>query len=556
MKTRLPKLCGGDFELANFILGLEMPSGTAALASHLLLREFDGLPLARKSLSLCYCRACVARRQALENGYTTTEALSEECLLSKSGSTYNAQDWARKFLWNGGCAYIDLSHLELCIAEVLSAKDHVAASRAMLLLARAAMKMANARLPEGKRIVVLANNSDGQGHSYGSHINFLVTRSAWTDLFERRLHHLLFLAAYQASSIIFTGQGKVGSENNRPSVDYQISQRADFMDMLMGSQTTFTRPLVNSRDEALCGSWYDRSADSTSKARLHVIFYDHTLCDTASFLKIGVMQIILAMIEAGRVRTHLLLDDPVEALCLWSHDPTLRSRARLTSGRSLTAVELQLLLYEEAHRFVAAGGCDGVVPEAPLILELWSDTLHKLRQRDFAMLARRLDWVLKLQLLERAREHRAGLDWSSPELKHLDFLYASLDENGLFWALEKNGQVDKLVTDEQVERFCTEPPENTRAWTRGMLLRLAEPRQVERVDWDSMTFSVERDGYWTRDKTIKLTDPLGFTKTACESAFQGGATLEEVLVNLGADASPVQSPIAVKAEPSTTHRQV
>ena len=28
-------------------------------------------------------------------------------------------------------------------------------------------------------------NSDGYGHSYGSHLNFLVTRRAWDDLFNR-----------------------------------------------------------------------------------------------------------------------------------------------------------------------------------------------------------------------------------------------------------------------------------------------------------------------------------------------------------------------------------
>jgi proteasome accessory factor A len=497
----------------------------------LLLREFNGLPLSRKSHSVCYCSACTARRQALDHGYTTTQSLGEECSLTKYGSGYNAQDWARKFLTNGGCAYIDLDHLELCIPEVLTARDHLAASHAMLREARAALQTANARLPEGKRIVALANNSDGQGHSYGSHLNFLLTRQAWSDLFERRLQYLLFLAAYQASSIVFTGQGKIGAENNRPPVHYQISQRADFLEVLMGAQTTWNRPLINSRDEALCGPSYGANAspDSAEKARLHVIFYDQTLCHTASLLKIGVMQIILAMIEARHVRTSLVLDDPLEAVWRWSHDPTLHQRARLASGRNLTAVELQLMFWEEAQTFVAGGGCDGIVPEAQFILELWADTLRELRARDFPALARRLDWVLKLQLLQRAQQQRAGLDWSSPALKHLDFMYASLDEDGLYWTFEQNGMVNTLVTNDEIERFRTEPPENTRAWTRANLLRLAEPQQVERVDWDSITFSLKGDYYWRRERTVNLTNPLGFTRDACERVFQSPATLEEAL---------------------------
>ena len=531
---RLPKLCGADFELGNLVLGVDLPRGSGALASHLLLREFDGLPLSRTSQSTCYCPACTARRQALDHGYTTAQGLNDDCSMTQYGSAYNAQDWARKFLNNGGCAYIDLDHLELCIPEVLSARDHVAASHAMFRQARAALKTANARLPEGKKIVALANNSDGQGHSYGTHLNFLLTRRAWSDLFERRLQHLLFLAAYQASSIVFTGQGKIGAENNRPQVNYQISQRADYFEVLMGPQTTWNRPLVNSRDESLCGPWHGAQAspDSTNKARLHVIFFDQTLCHTSSLLKVGVMQIILAMIEAGHARTNLVLDDPVEAVWQWSHDPTLNRRVRLTSDRKLTAVELQLLFWEEAQRFVAAGGCDGIVPEAQDILELWGDTLRHLRARDYPALARRLDWVLKLQMLQRARQQRPDLDWSSPGLKHLDFMYASL-EDGLYWTFENSGMVETLVTNDAIEHFRTEPPENTRAWTRAKLLRLAEPQQVERVDWDSISFSLKGDGYWPRLNTVNLNNPLGFTRSACDRVFQSSANLEEALELLG-----------------------
>ena len=539
----LPKLCGADFELGNLVLGLDLPKGTGALASHLLLREFDGLPLPRKNGSVCYCPACTARRRALEDGYTAAESLGGECSMTKYGSGYNAQDWGRKFLSNGGCAYIDLDHLELCIPEVLTARDHVAASHAMLRNARAALQTANARLPEGKKIVALANNSDGQGHSYGSHLNFLLSRRAWSDLFERRLQHLLFLAAYQASSIVFTGQGKIGAENNRSPVPYQISQRADFFEVLMGPQTTWNRPLVNSRDEALCGPWYGRQAspDSADKARLHVIFYDQTLCHTAGLLKVGVMQLILAMIEAGCVRTSLALDDPVKAVWQWSHDPTLQRHAPLASGRKLTAVELQLCFWEEAERFVAGGGCAGIVPDAQRILELWGDTLRKLRTRDFPALARRLDWVLKLQILQRARQQRPGLDWSSPQIKHLDFMFASLDDDGLYWTFEKNGLVDTLVTADQIERLRSEPPENTRAWTRANLLRLAEPQQVERVDWDSITFSLRGEDYWRRESTVKLNNPLGYTRTDCARVFQSSATLAEVLELLGGTDDPPAS---------------
>jgi hypothetical protein len=65
------------------------------------------------------------------------------------------------------------------------------------------------------------------------------------------------------------------------------------------------------------------------------------------------------------------------------------------------------------------------------------------------------------------------------------------------------------------------------------LLRLAEPQQVERVDWDSISFSLKGDGYWPRLNTVNLNNPLGFTRSACDRVFQSSANLEEALELLG-----------------------
>ena len=81
----------------------------------------------------------------------------------------------------------------------------------MLLVARTAMDRANAEARQG-RIQVLVNNSDGLGNSYGSHLNFLLSRGAYENIFHRKPHQLAWLASYQVSSIVLTGQGKVGAE--------------------------------------------------------------------------------------------------------------------------------------------------------------------------------------------------------------------------------------------------------------------------------------------------------------------------------------------------------
>jgi len=500
---RTPKLIGIDSELGNSVLGLERRGGTGPEASRLLLDEIDGFPGPRA--------------------------------VGETNDAATSQDWGRKYLpANGGVAYIDSAHLEIGTAEVRSAHDHVAAWHAMLRIVRRAMRAANQRLEPDMRLQVLVNNSDGLSHAYGSHMNVLMTRASWDRLFHHRMTQVVQLATYQASSILFTGQGKVGSENRAPAVDYQIAQRADFFEQIIAPQTTHARPIVNSRDESLCGprslNGNARLADEMS--RLHCIFYDNTLCPVATLLKAGVLQIVVAMLEADWLDMGLLLDAPVQAVRAWSHDPELRSTARLVSGERRTALEVQIGFFEAATRFVDSGATDDIVPRAAEILEWWGDTLARLERRDFEGLAPRIDWILKRQILRGALGRRPDLGWHSPELKMLDHLYSSLDrDEGLYWAYESAGAVETVVAEADIERFVHQPPEDTRAWTRAMLLRAAGAQGIVDVDWDRVKVTSPRAG-WAPDVTIEMPDPLGLTRRDTQRIFDESIGLDEILDRL------------------------
>ena len=250
----VPKVVGADIELSNFILGMAGPEGTGRLASRRLLSVIRGMS-------------------------------------SGVVSTPDSIDWGRKYLSsNGACVYIDSDHLEVATSETRSAFDHVAHWRAMLATVRDAMGEVNADLPPGCRVQVLANNSDGQGNSYGSHVSVLLSRDAWDTIFHRRAHYMAYLAAFQISSIVITGQGKVGAERDKPDVDFQLSQRADFVQTLVSLDTMVFRGVVNSRDEPLSG--LGRHAVDPPLARLHVIFFDNTLCQVATVLRVGTLQMV------------------------------------------------------------------------------------------------------------------------------------------------------------------------------------------------------------------------------------------------------------------------
>jgi proteasome accessory factor A len=524
----LPKLCGADIELGNFIVGMERLGGTGYEASRAVLAEIHGLPLRQ---NCCLGNWWPAPSVAPPPAGNRVVAYSP-----KNEWTCNAQDVSRRFLAsNGGCAYIDLDHVELCLPEVLSAYDHAAAWHGMLRNTRAALDKANQSQPPRHRIQVLVNNSDGQGNSYGSHLNFLVRRRTFDNLFWRKAHYLQFLASFQVSSIVLTGQGKVGAENGRPAAAYQLSQRADFCDTLQGVQTTYNRPIVNSRDETLCGRGEAR--DPNAPARLHVIFFDSALAHGSCVLRVGPMQLILTLIEKGLVNARLILDDPLAALQSYSHDPTLQARAELISGRCMTALELQCAYLDEVKRHAAQGAFEGIVPRAEEIVQLWEGTLSKLAQGDWMSVAPRLDWVMKLMAIERAMEQRPALDWNSPKIKVIDQMYSSLDRDGLYWAYEASGMAEQLIPPERIAHFAANPPAETRAWTRAMLLRRAAPGSVVSVDWDAMTFKLRGRHTWPSHRTFDMANPLGCTRAEAQHAFDSSLDFADLLDALDSLAS-------------------
>ena len=487
--TRLPKLCGADIELGNFLLGRDGDEHTDTEAAVLLLREIAGVPQYRQPPTRLHGRHGSGKRRRRAGG---------------ARAAFDPYDWNRKFLAStGGGAYIDQTHAELCLPEVRTARDHTASWLAMLRIAQDALRAANRRLPAGERLCLLANNTDG-ACSWGGHLNFLVARRAWDNLFHRRPHYQSFLMALQISSIVLTGQGKVGASNGRAPVTFQLTQRGDFFYTLVAEQTTYRRPLLNTRDESLCG-------DGDELARLHCIFFDTNLCPVAHLLKVGIMQIGLAMLEAGRVDPGVALEDPLAALASWGRDPSLRARARLLSGGALTALELQEVFCAAARRFVADGLCAGIVADAEEIVALWAETLAMLKSSDFSAYARRLDWALKLSLLAQAMRHRADLNWRSPEIRYLDQMYANLDPAaGLFWARAAAGDVEAVVGVERIEELRREPPQDTRAWTRAMLLRAAPAGSVVAMDWDWIVF--ESPAGTGRYRRVELADPLAATR--------------------------------------------
>jgi Pup amidohydrolase len=521
----VPKLLGFDVEVGNALYGPKYHGGTGDQASLLLLAAFEGSANPTSAFTSYGTDATVVNRGSRSGGY-------------RCAPPVNCQDWGRKFLpSNGGCAYIDLSHLEICAAEVLSARDYTSMWFAMVTKVSEAVDRINAGLSEPNRIRAFVNNSDGLSHSYGGHLDIMLSRQCYENLFAKRLHYQLFLASHFASSVIYTGQGKVGSENGREEVDYQLSQRADFTEVICGPQTTHRRPLVNSRAEHLVGSEFGNEEDAdcpaSRYARLHIIFFDSTLTEVSVFLRAGTTALVTAMIEQQQVDSTLILDDPVEAVMRWSHGGP-KAEVALASGARYSAMDMQEALLGQARRFVDEGRAEGIVPGAEEILGRWEQVLGLLREDNIDELARHCDWALKYMLLDRAIS-RQGLDWTSPEIKQLDLLFSSVTPgDGLCWGYRQTDLLEQVVSKGDIERFVHEPPENTRAWLRANLLRVVPDEMIVGVNWDVMRFRLpSSDGFWDR-WTLRMDDPLVYTRERCQGLFEQVDSVRDLLLALGA----------------------
>jgi proteasome accessory factor PafA2 len=414
-----------------------------------------------------------------------------------------------KTLINGARYYVDHAHPEYSCPEVTNARDLVIHEKAGERIVEFSRREANSLLPSGVQMLVYKNNSDRKGNSYGCHENYLMQRHT---SFKQIAEHLLpFFATRQ----IYAGAGKVGSENRSQSCDFQLSQRADFFETEVALDTMVKRPIINTRDEP--------HAAREKYRRLHVIVGDSNMSEYTIYLRNGVTSLVLSMIEDGVVEGDLTLRDPVEAIKQVSQDPSCRTALRLESGKSKTAVEIQFEFLEMAQRYASS---HDVGPVTKDVLDKWEYVLERLA-RDPMELSREIDWVIKKQLIESFME-RKELAWDDSRVHMLDLQYHdSRPDKGLYYMLERQGRVERIVSDDEITAAIRKPPEDTRAYFRGECLR-RYPSQVFGVNWDSISFSLG-------DKPVKrvmMSEPLKGTKGHVEGLFEASAGAKELVENL------------------------
>lgn len=397
---------------------------------------------------------------------------------------------ANMILTNGARLYVDHAHPEYSAPEVTDPLDAVVWDKAGERVMEEAARYV-ASVPGAPSLQLYKNNIDGKGASYGTHENYLMRRDTAFESI------IVGLMPFFASRQVICGSGRVGIGQRGEEPGYQLSQRADYIEVEVGLETTLKRGLINTRDEP--------HADPDKYRRLHVIIGDANLAETATYLKVGTTSLVLDLIEAGVDLTDLALARPVEAVHTISHDPSLRATVALVDGREMTGLALQREYLARVSAFHDAHSADDT--RAADVIATWADVLDRL-ERDPMECSDILDWPAKLHLLEGFRT-REGLSWAASRLQLIDLQYSDVRlDKGLYNRLVARGSMKRLVTEEQVMAAVSTPPESTRAYFRGESVRRFGA-DIAAASWDSVIFDVGTDSL----VRIPMPEPLRGTRS-------------------------------------------
>ncbi len=375
------------------------------------------------------------------------------------------------FLENGARFYQDTGcHPEYATPECSSPHQLLVYDKAGERVLEDLQYYAEQRISEERipgRLSIFKNNTDFVGNSYGCHENYLVDRAV--DFYYLAEQLIPFLVTRQ----IYSGAGKVF--HTQGDTHYFISQRAQHIYQKISGTTTNDRSIINTRDEP--------HADREKFRRLHVIVGDSNMSEYTNFLKVGTCAVLLQMIEDHFINKDFALRNPVKAIKDISYDVTCRRKLRLDNGKEVSPIDVQREYCEMAQQYMERYPLSEQLKRS---VHMWQEVLDALAD-DPDKLDTKVDWVIKRKMIRNWIEHK-GASWSDPRVFMLDLQYHDIRcRNGLYYLLERRGEVERIVGDEEVQKAKTDPPPDTRARMRGEFIKLARQNGIQYdLDWSNI----------------------------------------------------------------------
>ena len=442
-------------------------------------------------------------------GFDLTRSEVDPSLLTDEDQTI-----ANIVIHNGARFYVDHAHPEYSAPETTNAFDAVKWDLAGDSVIKKAIELDKQIFPNDP-IRIFKNNVDNKGASYGTHENYLMKRS--TE-FNQIIH---FLTPFLVTRQIFTGAGRIGIGQIPNNDSFQISQRSDYIETLVGLETTLRRPIINTRDEP--------HADSSKYRRLHLIIGDANMCDFANVLKIGSTDLVLTMIEQEYLTgVDFEIIDPVQTLKEISRDLSLEKKIMLVSGNLFTTLQLQNKYLQKAIEFNNNIAKSNYFAQ---IIDMWKFTLQNLT-RDPSKLIGKIDWITKKYLME-----KLGINVfakSGDISKSIDFQYSEISNGqNIFSILKNKNIIASLFDQKEIDVSEINPPLNTRAFFRANMLK-NYPLFISAASWDNVILDLDPNQSLLR---IPTTDPYSFNFDTHSEILKKAKDIQELVSVLSSHSS-------------------
>src|SRR3989344_5836478 len=357
-----------------------------------------------------------------------------------------------EFTENGGRFYVDNGHHpEWATPETKSP------------LAATVYELAGERLVQIYAQYLYKNIVDAEEQAWGAHENYYSSMPP-TELKP--------LGPFLATRQIYAGAGR------QKDGKYMISQRPQFIDHLEHKGTQINeRGIICTKNEP--------HMSTQNRYRIHMILGDANRSPMTIWLKLGTTALVLRLLEEGKL-PHIPYDEnkiisDINEIARQEGDWIMQS----TFPEKMSAVAVQRLYHSAAKKEY-----DNHNEQIHDLLEVWDDTLTLL-EKDPSKLHRRIDWLAKRKILNSYQKIH-NLKEDASDLESLDneyHLVGAHHETPTFDRFYQEGYFERLVPEELVIDAMQNPPTNTRAWGRGLMIKygkkLKENISISKlVDWE------------------------------------------------------------------------
>ncbi|MBU1179007.1 proteasome accessory factor PafA2 family protein [Patescibacteria group bacterium] len=418
------------------------------------------------------------------------------------------------FLPSGFRYYVDGHHLELSSPGCCTLKDLIVSSKAGEKILNFSRKVLEEKiLPEGYEVKVFKDTSNRKGTSFAGHENYLINRETFHQLTDGITKETMQLASFFAVRVPLCGAGQV-SIDRFGNFSFQISQRAGFIERILSLDTTFLRPLINTRDEPHA-DFVRQNGVNVPVKRLHVICGEPNMSSAGMKMRFGTALNFLQGIQDDifyDIQDDIVLKDPVRAMKIISSDVGIERTVELADGRKVKFFEI-LRTINNRLRWYFDEIREPTQEQREILDEVdyYCDAFEKGTKYYMKMLLPELDWINRFDVCSGIlRERRSNWTKLGEEEKNLvyfnDLSYADIDPvSGLYYAREreykKEGLIKKEFSESEIRERIFSPPTDNREYLKGNILKMFPGL---RNDWEMILLP--------SNKVLWLGDPFRGSK--------------------------------------------